>query len=65
MRMNSAGDLAVISELFSFAPESMLEQATYFEQGEALHAGGIVNRPTLARFGGRLSPEGGGDVSAA
>ncbi len=64
MRMNSAADLAGIAETFSFAPESMLAQAPYFDQGETLLAGGIVNRPTVARFGGRLSPEGGGDVPA-
>ena len=64
MRMNSAADLAWIAEIFSFAPDSMLARAPYFSQGETLLAGGIVSRPTLARFGGRLSPEGGGDVPA-
>jgi hypothetical protein len=62
MRMNSQGDLAQLAEAFSFVPASLLEQAPHFRKGETVLAGEIVHRPLLARFGERLSVEGGGDV---
>jgi uncharacterized protein len=64
MRMNSAADLAVVGEVFSFAPPGLLERATAFRQGEALVAGKISSHPALISFGARLSQEGGGDVPA-
>lgn len=64
MRMNSAADLEHLAAVFSFVPPSMLATASYFAQGEALAAGKIVPSPLLARFGGRISPEGGGDIPA-
>ena len=64
MRMNSAADLAVVAEVFSFAPAGLVERATAFRQGEALVAGKICSHPALIRFGARFSQEGGGDVPA-
>jgi hypothetical protein len=62
MRMNSRADVADIESVFSFVPSTLLEQAPIFRKGETLLAGQIVHRPMLARFEGRLSIEGGGDV---
>jgi uncharacterized protein len=64
MRMNSAADLAVVGEVFSFAPPGLLERATAFREGEALVAGKISSHPALISFGARFSQEGGGDVPA-
>jgi DNA helicase HerA-like ATPase len=64
MRMNSRADLGVVSEVFSFVPESLLALATDFRQGEAVVAGKLVPSPTLGRFGPRWSVEGGADVPA-
>lgn len=62
MRMNSMADVAHLSETFSFVPPRLLEQATGFGLGRALLAGKISPTPTLTKFEGRLSHEGGGDV---
>ena len=62
LRLNGAQDVERISSAFSFVAPSLLAEAPSFAKGEALIAGGIVGRPTRARFGGRVSPEGGGDV---
>lgn len=62
MRMNSAADLAHVAETFSFAPAPLVGLAARFRLGEALIAGTIAPSPLLLAFGGRLSPEGGGDV---
>jgi len=64
MRMNSASDLTHLAETFSFVPASLLERSSYFTQGETLIAGKIVPSPLFARFGGRISQEGGSDVPA-
>jgi hypothetical protein len=64
MRMNSRSDLALLSEVFSFVPHSVLALATEFRQGEAVVAGKLVPSPTLGRFGPRWSVEGGADVPA-
>jgi DNA helicase HerA-like ATPase len=64
MRMNSRSDLAVLSEVFSFVPHSLLELATEFRQGEAVVAGKLVPSPMLGRFGPRWSVEGGSDIAA-
>ncbi len=63
MRMNSVADLASLAGLFSFVPQSLLEQATGFRQGQALVAGKVVPLPTFVRFGARVSVEGGSDVA--
>jgi len=62
LRLNGAQDVARLASAFSFVAPSLLAEAPSFAKGEALIAGGIVGRPTRARFGGRVSPEGGGDV---
>jgi DNA helicase HerA-like ATPase len=64
MRMNSVADLDHLASVFSFVPPSLLATASYFGQGESLLAGKIVPSPLLARFGGRVSQEGGSDVPA-
>jgi DNA helicase HerA-like ATPase len=64
MRMNSLADLGFVGDTFSFVPQSLLERATTFRQGEALAAGLIAPHPALLRFGSRLAQEGGGDVPA-
>lgn len=64
MRMNSAGDLARIAELFSFAPPGLLGQAATFGLGQALVCGRIASHPTLVTTGRRIAQEGGADVAA-
>ena len=64
MRMNSLADIGYVSEVFSFVPQSLLERATTFRQGEALVAGPIAPHPAFLRFGQRLAREGGEDVPA-
>ena len=59
MRMNSLADLGYVGEVFSFVPDSLLERATTFRQGESLAAGLDLAAPCLsalreaARPGGR------------
>lgn len=65
MRMNSLEDVGHLASTFSFVPPRLLEQSTNFTLGEALLAGKIAPTPTAVKFEGRLSPEGGGDVSSA
>lgn len=62
MRMTSAGDLAYVADLLSFAPRPLLEEATSFRMGESLVAGKIAPHPTFVRFGPRIAEEGGADV---
>lgn len=62
MRMNSLEDVAHLGGTFSFVPPRLLEQSTGFTLGQALLAGKISPTPTLAKFEGRLSHEGGSDV---
>jgi hypothetical protein len=62
MRMNSHADLAHLASILSQIPISLMEQATSFSIGESLLAGRIVQNPTLAKFEGRLSVEGGSDI---
>jgi DNA helicase HerA-like ATPase len=62
MRMNSHADLAHLASILSQVPTSLMEQATKFSIGESLLAGRIVQNPTFAKFEGRLSVEGGGDI---
>ena len=63
MRMNAPADLDDLGRVFGYAPPSMLESAPAFTKGEALLAGGFTFAPTIARIGGRLTPEGGSDVA--
>lgn len=64
MRINSAADIAHLASAFSFVAPSLINQASQFTQGQSLIAGKIVPSPVFARFEGRLSLEGGGDVPA-
>ncbi|MBV7332841.1 ATP-binding protein [Chloroflexi bacterium TSY] len=63
MRMNSATDLNHLAALVSHVPNSLLQQALNFSQGESLLAGRIVANPTFTHFEGRMSVEGGSDVA--
>jgi DNA helicase HerA-like ATPase len=65
MRMTSAGDLAYIADMLSFAPAALVERATSFRMGESLVAGKFTSHPAFMRFGPRISEEGGADVPAA
>jgi uncharacterized protein len=65
MRMNSLGDLDHVRTVFSHIPPTLVEQSSTFRLGESLVAGRIVPNPTFAGFSGRLSLEGGGDVSTS
>jgi DNA helicase HerA-like ATPase len=65
MRMNSLGDLDHVRTVFSHTPPTLVEQSSTFRLGESLLAGRIVPNPTFARFSGRLSLEGGGDVATS
>ena len=65
MRMNSSGDLAYLAGLFSFVPPSLIEEAAGLRLGEAVVAGKVTPYPVLARIGGRVAEEGGGDVPAS
>ena len=62
MRMNSEADLGHLSDAFSFVPDSLIQRATTFRQGESLVAGKVVSHPMYVRFGRRLSQEGGADI---
>jgi uncharacterized protein len=64
MRMNSDGDLADISRVFSFVPPGLVQGATGFPQGEALVGGKLFPQAGYVRMGARLSEEGGADVPA-
>jgi uncharacterized protein len=65
MKMNSASDLAHISQIFSQAPDTFLDQSPHFAQGECLLAGKLVRNPTFGGFEGRFSEEGGTDVTTS
>jgi DNA helicase HerA-like ATPase len=62
MRMSSPRDLAELSQLFGYAPESLLGRSPGFTQGQALFAGGFVDQASLVQMGTRLTHEGGSDV---
>ena len=62
MRMNSLADLGYVGEVFSFVPQSLLERATTFRQGESLAAGPDRSAPCLPPLRAPLAQEGGGDV---
>jgi DNA helicase HerA-like ATPase len=64
MRMNSAGDLARLGELFSFVPPGLLARATSFGLGETLVCGRVASHPMFVTTGGRIAAEGGSDVPA-
>ena len=62
MKMNSAADIRLLSETFSYAPAGLVQQATGFGLGEGLAAGKIAPDPLLFKSGRRYTIEGGSDV---
>jgi hypothetical protein len=64
MKINSAADIRSLSETFSYAPSSLVEQASSFGLGEGLAAGKIAPDPVLFKSGRRVTVEGGTDVPA-
>ena len=62
MRVNSAGDRAILAQRFGFAPAGLVEMVGNFGLGEALLAGRVAQPPMLARIGTRITPEGGADI---
>jgi DNA helicase HerA-like ATPase len=65
MKMNSASDLASLTETFSYAPAGLIERAAGFQLGEGLAAGKIAPDPLLFKGGRRLTLEGGSDVPSS
>ena len=61
LRMNSLRDVGELEGAFSHVPEDLLRLAPGFVRGEALVAGRCP-APLHLRVGGRITPEGGGDV---
>jgi uncharacterized protein len=62
MKMSSPIDLAELSSVFGFAPQTLVEQSPLFSQGKALFAGGFIAAPTIVQMGERVTYEGGVDV---
>jgi DNA helicase HerA-like ATPase len=62
MKMTSSVDQEYLAGVFSQVPPSLLSRSQYFGKGQALLAGSFVPSATFARFTGRRSAEGGGDV---
>jgi uncharacterized protein len=62
MKMNSRRDLTDLSQIFSSTPVGLFERAADFQQGDSLVTGRFSKAPVLVKFGGRQTPEGGGDV---
>ena len=62
--MNSLRDVAELEAAFSHVPEGLLRLAPGFTRGEAIVGGALVPAPLHLRIGGRITPEGGGDVPA-
>lgn len=62
MKMSSRADLAELARVLGYAPDDLISQATTFQQGQALFAGGFIAEPRLVQVGDRLTHEGGQDV---
>lgn len=62
MRMNSLRDVSELEAAFSHVPEGLLRLAPGFVQGETLVAGPLAPAPLHVRVGGRITPEGGGNL---
>jgi DNA helicase HerA-like ATPase len=63
MKMSSPLDLEELAKVFGFAPEDLLLQSPYFQQGQGLFAGGFTDTATIVQMGERLTAEGGSDVA--
>lgn len=64
MRMNSASDIAHLSQVFSHVPAALIREASTFGLGQGLAAGRIAADPMMFQTGTRYSVEGGGDIPA-
>lgn len=62
MRMSSMRDLDELGGVFGYAPEELVMRSPGFAQGQALFAGGFIDRPSLVQMGARMTEEGGVDV---
>jgi hypothetical protein len=62
LRMNSLRDVSELEAAFSHVPEGLLRLAPGFVRGEALVAGALAPAPLHLHVGGRITPEGGGDL---
>jgi DNA helicase HerA-like ATPase len=62
MRMSSMRDLDELAGVFGYAPEELVMRSPGFAQGQALFAGGFIDRPSLVQMGARITEEGGVDV---
>lgn len=62
MRMNSQGDLADLSALFSFIPQGLMTGSTSFRLGQVLVGGKLLRQPAYVQMGSRVSLEGGADI---
>ena len=62
MRMSSMRDLDELAGVFGYAPEELVMRSPSFAQGQALFAGGFIDRPSLVQMGARVTEEGGIDV---
>ncbi len=65
MKMNSTTDIQTLGQTFSYAPASLVAQASSFGLGEGLAAGKIAPDPLLFKSGRRITVEGGSDVPSA
>jgi len=64
MRMNSAADLARLSDDFSAVAPALIDRSATFRLGEGLAFGKIAPHPVLFKTGRRITAEGGPDVPA-
>lgn len=62
MRMNSQGDLAELSTLFSFVPRGLMTGSTSFRLGQVLVGGKLLRQAAYVQMGERVSMEGGSDI---
>ena len=62
MRMNSQGDLAELSTLFSFVPRGLMTGSTSFRLGQVLVGGKLLRQAAYVQMGSRVSQEGGADI---
>jgi hypothetical protein len=62
MRMNSQGDLADLSTLFSFVPRGLMTGSTSFRLGQVLVGGKLLRQAAYVQMGSRVSQEGGADI---
>jgi hypothetical protein len=62
MKMNSRDDAEGLAQVFSSTPQGLFWRAADFQQGQSLVVGRFTKSPLLVKFGGRQTPESGGDI---